>query len=195
MLIPERNGEVGENETDDEHVVHRQRKLDEVAGRELQGVLSSTPNPNAATEHHLQTEPKNRPAQRDPNALDTRASMEQSQIQGEHSQDAGHEHRPLPNRRFNVGQPAKAVPVLGGSGSKWNTVTARSGQTRPKKKEVRATGAKEAGQRMPVEETFCHPNQSHDIADFKIRLSQSKDAPTSLLQSWLVSVPVCRPPS
>ncbi len=40
MLVLRRNAEIGEDERDDEHVVHRERQLDEIAGEEFQRFLS-----------------------------------------------------------------------------------------------------------------------------------------------------------
>lgn len=42
VLVFVRDAEIGEDQRDDEHVVHRERHLDEIAGDKLEGVLAAT---------------------------------------------------------------------------------------------------------------------------------------------------------
>ena len=48
-----RHVEVGEDDGEDEHVVHRQRPFDQVAGEKIDGVFGAAPPPDQGVERQV----------------------------------------------------------------------------------------------------------------------------------------------
>ena len=100
--VPEflRHAETGEDQRDDEDVVQRQRKFDDVAGDEFNGFLASAPVDQRHGKQQGQRNPKRAPRQRLPEFDGTRAPVKHTQVQREKKKHAEDETDPVPGRDF-----------------------------------------------------------------------------------------------
>ena len=110
------NAEIGEDEGDDEDVVHREGQLDGVASDELEGLLVSAQRLEAQGKEHRQAEPDERAQERLPELDDVGAAMEDAQVQSQKHQHARDESDPVPPGDFNHGEHGVSSPAAQGAG-------------------------------------------------------------------------------
>src|SRR5215472_10627047 len=92
-----RHAEVSEYNGDDENVVHRERKLDEIAGEEFQGFLLAPQWPERKGEDDGQRKPDGGPEQGFLEADHVGAAMEQAEIERKEDHHARNETDPMPD--------------------------------------------------------------------------------------------------
>ena len=103
VLIAVRDGEVGEDQREDEHVVHRQRLLDEISRVVGAGDVTAVGPPHDHTEPQSGGDPDGRP-DRGLCELHHMVVAVQEQVDGEHGHDRDRERDPCPqwHHQLNV---------------------------------------------------------------------------------------------
>ena len=97
MLEAEGNTEVREDQRYHEHVVHRQREFDQIAGEELEAVLVGTPAVDPEPEAQRQEDPESGPTQGLAKPHDTGPTMEHAEVEGQKAHHRHQEHDPVPD--------------------------------------------------------------------------------------------------
>ena len=113
MLMFRGNAEIGEDQGDDEDVVHRERKLDEIAGEEFERFLGAArwPKPEAKT---MASANQSGPDQRFLETDDVGLAVENPQVERQENNDASDETNPVPGgdcnqRKHDCGLPSGSV--------------------------------------------------------------------------------------
>ena len=88
VLEFQRHAEPGEDERDDEDVVERKRKLDDIAGGEGLGVRASAPENHREGKRHGQRDPQRAPRGGFPEFDGARAAVKRAEVQREKNQHA-----------------------------------------------------------------------------------------------------------
>src|SRR6266705_2967002 len=101
MLVFGGNAEVGEKESDDKDVIHREREFDEIAGEEFQRFLASTERPQSQRKKHGQAKPDCRPEQRLAERDDVGTANNDPESNRENDEDENNESRPVPPGDLN----------------------------------------------------------------------------------------------
>src|SRR3972149_1972932 len=91
---PGRDREDREDHEEHEDVVDRQRLLDHVAGRELEGALRAEPEVDAEVEDEGEEDPEGGPGQGLPDAHGVGLAVEDAEIERQHGQHEGGEADP-----------------------------------------------------------------------------------------------------
>ena len=138
MLVLAWDLEIGEDESYDKDVVHRERQLDEITGQKLQGLFFSTEGSKGQCEEHRQGKPGGRPSQRLPEFDHMGFAMKQAEVEGQKDQYAADETTPVPVRdvhqakhRVNPGtRIAKAADPSGVADREWGRYGERSSRSR-----------------------------------------------------------------
>src|SRR5258706_3512254 len=104
MLILRGNAEISEERDNQENVIHRERKLDKIAGEKLQGFLVSAQRSEAERKEHRQGKPNRSPDERPAEFYDMGLPMENTEIECEKDKNAGDESNPMPSGDFNQGK-------------------------------------------------------------------------------------------
>ena len=104
MLVFARNTEVGEDQSDDKNVVHRERQLDEVAGDELEGFRFTPHESQGQRKKHGQGKPDGGPGQGFLELDRVGVAMKQAKIQCEKDQHAADEADPVPGGDLDQGE-------------------------------------------------------------------------------------------
>ncbi len=99
VLVFPGHGEVGKDDREDEHVVHREGFLDDVAGEVLGGELRAppAPPPDQPAEADCEGDPYRRPCRGLAHAYDVGFAVGK-QVHRQHDHDDGQHHRPHPPR-------------------------------------------------------------------------------------------------
>ena len=97
VLVLPRDDEVAEDDRPDEHVVHRQRLLDEVAGEVLLARLGAVEAPDEGAERDAERHPDDRPQRRLTHPDDMGAPMGE-EVDSEHGDDDSEHRGPHPER-------------------------------------------------------------------------------------------------
>ena len=101
VLLLQGHAEIGEDERDDEDVVHREAQLDDVAGDELDGFARRTVQVDEAGEGHRQREPQGGPTERLAELHDVRRAVEDAEVQREEHHDGTDEGGVVPRGDFD----------------------------------------------------------------------------------------------
>ena len=120
VLVLERHAEIAEHHREHEHVVHRQRPLDEISGEKLEGRLAAEPPPDEPIEAKGQGRPETGPE----GALTERRLLgvlvKDREVEGQHHDHEGRERRPVEvrdqTRRRGVGESIQRNKAGGGAG-------------------------------------------------------------------------------
>src|ERR1017187_3612703 len=119
MLVLPGDAEIGEDEGNDKHIVHRERQLDQITGDKLEGLLLAAQGFEDQGEEHREGKPDEAPNERFLELDGVGVAMENAQIERQEDQDAGNETNPVPGGDFNQGKhaPRKRLLPHGSSGA------------------------------------------------------------------------------
>ncbi|MNV69116.1 hypothetical protein D3C71_1620080 [compost metagenome] len=96
MLVAAGDGEIAEDHRHDEHVVHRQRLLDQEPGVELQRRLRAQLVPDPGAEQHADAEIARIQQQALAHFDFPVVAVQHAQVEDQQTDDDGHEHQPQP---------------------------------------------------------------------------------------------------
>ena len=117
MLVLGRDAKIGEDQRDDEHIVHRQGQFSDVTGDEQQRFLfAHVWLHEGEGKNQRQAKPNHGPGERFLEPDDVSAAMKHPQVQRQKKQNNNNEACPVKGRDFNLAEhdPALRLPWLAG---------------------------------------------------------------------------------
>ena len=95
------NAEVGEDESDDEDVVHRQGKFDDISRQEFEGFLPATQRTQNQGKKHREGKPDSGPKEGLAEFDNVRPAVDDAEINAEENENENDESQPVPPRDLN----------------------------------------------------------------------------------------------